>query len=401
MNSAQIHDLVPLAGINSLHKKQGATINQIVNQVRKNEKQAIAQVCKAAHLFKGKTETETARNIWNFLHNDVPYKADGFKEQIIKLPAALIRQGGDCKSYALFTTAVLNCLGIPSYYRLVRYNPAAMNAAHIYVVTKSGLIIDAVYDHFNQEKPYFKKNDYNTMTALRSVGAQIGQLPTPANFIKDLITNGLKGASLTAAQQIGRSLSYGKASPYPVKLTMRGARLIFLYAFENNWGNLATNYFKVSAATRQKIKAIYQAMGGNYYNVYLSATAGKGKAPVSNVQSAINELKADAKKSERNQSGDLKKLWSRSKVGAAETAAAAGAGTVAVLTAILTLIKYLNEETSLLEDVKATDFVKDNDTNGGGNDSPAGGQSTENGSQGTSSQSNILPIGLAAAFLLS
>lgn len=401
MNSAQIHDLVPLAGINSLHKKQGATINQIVNQVRKNEKQAIAQVCKAAHLFKGKTETETARNIWQFLHNDVPYKADGFKEQIIKLPAALIRQGGDCKSYALFTTAVLNCLGIPSYYRLVRYNPAAMNAAHIYVVTKSGLIIDAVYDHFNQEKPYFKKNDYNTMTALRSVGAQVGQLPTPANFIKDLTQTILTGKPAENAIKVGRALSFGKLSPFPVKLAMRGARLIFLYAFENNWGNLATNYFKVSAATRQKLKAMYQALGGNYYNVYLSATAGKNKAPITNPRAAAQEVINDAKRKESEQSGDLKKLWSRSKVGEPASATAAGAGTVAVIGAILTLIKYLNEETSLLEDVKASDFVKDNDTNGGGNNSPAGGQSTENGSQGTSSQIPILPIGLAAAFLLS
>jgi hypothetical protein len=394
INSAQIQNLVPLAGINSLHKKQGATINQIVNQVRRHEKKAMDQLCKVAHMFKGNTEQETARNIWEFLHNQVPYKADGFKEQIIKLPAALIRQGGDCKSYALFTTAILNCLGIPSYYRLVRYNPAQMNAAHIYVITKNGVIIDAVYDHFNKEKPYFKKNDYKTMTALRSIGAQVGVMPTPANFIKEVINKGLKGASLTAPKQIGRALSYGRLSPLPVKLAMRGARLIFLYAFQNNWGNLATNYFKVSNGTRQKIKAIYESLGGNYYNVYLSARAGQNKAPITNARAAAQEVINDAKRKESDQSQELKKLWSRSKLGEPASATAAGAGTVAVIGAILTLIKYLNEETSLLEDVKATDFLEPKTTTSP-TALPPGPQAT------SATKSPILPLGIAAALLLS
>lgn len=175
---------------------------------------------------------------------------------------------------------------------------------------------------------------------------------------------------------------------------MRGARLIFLYAFENNWGNLATNYFKVSNGTRQKIKAIYESLGGNYYNVYLSARSGQNKTPITNARAAAQEVINDAKRKESDQSQELKKLWSRSKLGDPASASAAGAGTVAVIGAILALIKYLNEETSLLEDVKATDFLQPKTTT-----SPT---ALPPGSQATSAtKSPILPIGIAAALLLS
>ena len=109
------------------------------------------QMAKGAKQFEGKTEKETAENIWTFLKHRIRYQADG-PEQIVKAPSALVRTKiGDCKSYAIFTSAVLTNLGIP--HKLV-YTSYSSNPTpeHVYIQTNSGYIIDAVWHSFNSEK---------------------------------------------------------------------------------------------------------------------------------------------------------------------------------------------------------------------------------------------------------
>jgi hypothetical protein len=113
-----------------------------------------------AKKFKGNSELETCKNIFNFLKNDLSYIADG-NEQIIKLPSALLKtKVGDCKSYSLFTASILDNLGIPYTITYASYNDNPI-PHHVYIVTKSGIIIDAVYGIFNKEKQpkyKYKKN---------------------------------------------------------------------------------------------------------------------------------------------------------------------------------------------------------------------------------------------------
>jgi hypothetical protein len=110
--------------------------------------------------FKGNSDLETCKKIFDFLKNDVSYIADG-NEQIIKLPSALLKtKVGDCKSYALFTASVLSNLGIEYNIVYASYNDNPI-PHHVYVVTKKGIIIDAVYGIFNKEKQAkykYKKN---------------------------------------------------------------------------------------------------------------------------------------------------------------------------------------------------------------------------------------------------
>jgi hypothetical protein len=110
--------------------------------------------------FKGASELETCKKIFNFLKNDITYLADG-NEQVIKMPSALLKKKiGDCKSFSLFTASVLDNLKIPYTITYTSYNENPI-PAHVYIVTKSGIIIDAVYGIFNQEKKAkykYKKN---------------------------------------------------------------------------------------------------------------------------------------------------------------------------------------------------------------------------------------------------
>jgi len=113
---------------------------------------AVAQMKQRSNEFKGKTEAETCKKIFDYLKNQITYKADG-SEQQVRVPSGLIRtRQGDCKSYSVFTSAVLTNLGIPHKLVYASYDPNDSTPTHIYVVTNKGCIVDAVYGKFNAEK---------------------------------------------------------------------------------------------------------------------------------------------------------------------------------------------------------------------------------------------------------
>jgi hypothetical protein len=113
--------------------------------------EAVAQMRGSAKYFKGKDNRETCYKIWKFLKTNIRYEADG-EYQIVRLPSALLAtKVGDCKSFSVFTSAVLTNLGIPNHYVMTSYGKDP-TPSHIYVVTDSGIICDAVWTTFNAEK---------------------------------------------------------------------------------------------------------------------------------------------------------------------------------------------------------------------------------------------------------
>lgn len=137
--------------------KVGATNFELQRAIEAALPAAVAQTKDLAKRFKGSTEKESCQKIFNFLMSDIQYKVDG-DNQKIKLPSAFLREkSGDCKSYSLFTGAILSNLKIPFSFTYASYNPTDKTPEHIYVTTKKGCIIDAVYGKFNAEKkPTYK-----------------------------------------------------------------------------------------------------------------------------------------------------------------------------------------------------------------------------------------------------
>ena len=138
---------------------------------------AVTQTKNIANKFKGKTDLDTCRNIFNYLLTSVTYKEDGNHQQI-KVPSALMRERqADCKSYALFTAGILQNLGIGWKYCLTSYS-SDPTPQHIYVVTDSGIIIDAVWKIFNEEKKpnykFYHKPDLTDMkiSYIAGIGAR-------------------------------------------------------------------------------------------------------------------------------------------------------------------------------------------------------------------------------------
>ena len=89
-----IGKVVSVSSINGTNKQLQKAIEAAV-PIANNQTRAIAKQ------FRGGTEMETCRNIFNFLRYQCKYIKDGYNQNI-KLPSAFLRtKSGDCKSYSL------------------------------------------------------------------------------------------------------------------------------------------------------------------------------------------------------------------------------------------------------------------------------------------------------------
>jgi len=115
-----------------------------------------------AQSLKGKSQTQTLKNVWAFVRKNVRYIEDGRIEKV-KSPARTLADGfGDCKSMALLSGALIKNLGFPYRYRVARYDPNNPEQGHIYVITEAErkkTILDPVHSVFNKEEKFWKKMD--------------------------------------------------------------------------------------------------------------------------------------------------------------------------------------------------------------------------------------------------
>jgi len=141
--------------------KANASNSELQNAIEAAIPQAVEQTKTIAPRYKGATEAESCKKIFDYLKNHVNYKADGANQQV-RLPSALMRTlQGDCKSYSVYTSAILSNLGIPHKLVYASYDPKDPTPTHIYVITNKGCIIDAVYGKFNAEKKATSKKYKN------------------------------------------------------------------------------------------------------------------------------------------------------------------------------------------------------------------------------------------------
>ena len=219
--------------------------------------QARAQMAKMAKSFRGRNEEETCKKIFDYIVANFSYVADR-KEQVIKLPSALLKyKVGDCKSYALFTAAILENLKIPYKFVFTSYNSNPI-PGHVYVTTDGGCIIDAVYGKFNQEKtPTFK---YVQGMNVRYM-AGIGSCDNYGNYGRR------RGVGATN----GTGISGGK----PVrKIALAPGRGLFLGIVKANLDGFATKLQKVNP---DKLKKNWENVGGNYSKLVNAIKVGAGK----------------------------------------------------------------------------------------------------------------------------
>jgi hypothetical protein len=270
---------------------------------------AVAQMKQRSNEFKGKTEAETCKKIFDYLKNQISYKADG-SEQQVRVPSGLIRtRQGDCKSYSVFTSAVLTNLGIPHKLVYASYDPSDSTPTHIYVVTNKGCIIDAVYGKFNAEKKATSKK-YKDMNI--SYIAGMGK----NRRIGSMGKYGTGGACGIGGVDTGRTwaekLGIWKDLPGALKVKFTanlinpiaiGGREIFKALLRKNAGGFANSLTRVYNIARadnntpefKKYRAIeleFLEKGGNPDEMRIAFQEGNGKTPTGAYFNKLMQMKA-------------------------------------------------------------------------------------------------------------
>ena len=216
--------------------------------------QARAQMSKMAKSFRGRNEEETCKKIFDYIVANFSYVADR-KEQVIKLPSALLKyKVGDCKSYALFTAAILENLKIPYKFVFASYNSNPI-PGHVYVTTDGGCIIDAVYGKFNREKtPTYKYTQNMNVRYMAGIGSC-------DNYGKYGRRRGVGGTGISGGKPVR-------------KIALAPGRGLFLGIVKANLDGFATKLQKVNP---DKLKKNWENVGGNYQKLVNAIKVGAGK----------------------------------------------------------------------------------------------------------------------------
>jgi hypothetical protein len=286
--------------------KANATNGELQRAIEAVIPQSTKQAAAFANRYKGKDEMATCKNIFDYLKNNINYKADGDSQQV-RLPSGLMRtKQGDCKSYSVFTSAVLSNLGIPHKLVYASYNPKDNTPTHIYVMTDKGCIIDAVYGKFNAEKkPTFKKYKKMNISYIagvksrRRIGRSCGY--NSSNGIG--ATEGAfewasrNGINLSGAQKV--AIAAQKVLPLAI-----GGRAIVRNLIQKNAGGFATSLNKLMVESRSqrpgqpswdKMRSIelqWLNKGGNPNELYESISEGASKTPTGAYFNKLMKMKA-------------------------------------------------------------------------------------------------------------
>lgn len=307
MNSSVImQQLKPYAGNKQILVVDQST-SDIIAAITSAHHEYLGEYAKFAEKFRGRTDRETAKNIFNFLKKNVVYRIESGNAQTVKSPAALLAQGyGDCKHYSKFAAGILHNLGIPFAYRFASYKYFDRQPGHVFVVihpgTKKEIWIDPVLPKLDQRKPYFHKIDKKM--ALYKISG-IGQTRKEQRQER-------RAARKAAGKTLGQKLKKGVR--LVAKVYASPARNAFLLLVRINFANLAVKLNNAWIKAPSKVRNFWEGIGGNVDALKKAWETGKGK----------------------------KRIFGNDEIGAAPAAAAAAASPIIVK--VITLLKDIGIE---------------------------------------------------------
>ena len=125
-----------------------------------------------AVVFLGEDDYQTGANIFNYIKENIYYKAEPDSLQTTKTVERLLYdKQGDCKHYSLFAGSVLKTLNIPYAYRFVSFG-SKDDIQHVYIVINpdtNPIYLDAVIDEYDTQEKFSYCEDYYPNTN-KSIG---------------------------------------------------------------------------------------------------------------------------------------------------------------------------------------------------------------------------------------
>jgi hypothetical protein len=177
--------LQKLAPFNNFKKVliEDQNTGDIIQGILDNHDNYESQYDKISDLFIDDNEVETAKNVFKFLKDNVPYYVEPIEKQTLRSPSAIIsiKQGADCKSYASFINGIMSSLNrkgifkVPLAYRFASYRYDTREPQHVFAVlypgTKNEIWVDPVLNKFDQRKePVFIKDKKIKMALIAMSG---------------------------------------------------------------------------------------------------------------------------------------------------------------------------------------------------------------------------------------
>lgn len=317
----------------------------IVKAIQQQHIENLQNANKIKHLFCDRDERTTARNIFNFLKQEIEYRVEPAERQTTKSLQRFVADGyGDCKHFAIFANTILQSCGFKPIYRFSGYRDRR-NVQHVYTYLPStNTVLDAVLPAFDTEKPYTIKKDYNmSLYKLSGIDNEVGGI----SF--DKIKTNLKNAAAKSSTVVKKAAA---EIPNAAKKLAEGSKTVGLSvprsAFRGlvalNVHGLATNLKQVTDK-KGTIDGLrwWEDMGGDVNDLQKTINASYQKAKIF----GIEEESAAAREIYDGYSGD------GVRVGEPVTIAASLASATPVLIKALDIIKKSGIKTEDVEKIAA------------------------------------------------
>lgn len=134
LTKAQIFALIPPPKNTTEVTYEDGNTKDIISEVVAEFKNSWKQTEKLAPYLKGKSDAETADNIWKFIKYNVKYKIDKEPYQWVKSPSRTLHDGfADCKSYSILALSLLKNMGIKGSFKFVSLF-SHKDIHHVYVI---------------------------------------------------------------------------------------------------------------------------------------------------------------------------------------------------------------------------------------------------------------------------
>lgn len=251
---------------------------------------------KIAPAFKGRTNLETGRKIYNYLKNNVKYVVEPDEKQTLKSPSAILftgnTTGSDCKNYSLFTGGILSALNrrgakINWAYRYASYRMFDKIPHHVFVVinpdTDKEIWIDAVLPKYNWKKQYNYKIDkkVNDMALISLSGIGKPKRTAKTKPAKKTATQKKELRKKTATKLKAKIKKAGKTT---LKFAGAPSRNSFLALVKLNFLGLATKLDRAIKTNPDKLRTTWEKLGGNYKTLTIAVGQGFKKKRLGDAQ---------------------------------------------------------------------------------------------------------------------
>lgn len=254
---------------------EGANTQDIINALINATDQAFSQVKNHAADMINTTgdPIKDAILVAKFIQENVNYKADGYKEQNIKLPGRLLRdQIGDCKSFSLLAASILNDLGYTVGFRFASYRKNKI-PTHVYnfVIDNTGkkFIFDTCVKNLKESKRHTYIKDMQ-VNYLSGIDTEIDTLD-----MESITGKAERRARRAKRREEGKGLFQGVK-----KVTLAPVRNAFLGLLRLNARGLATKLMKALAKDETKTKKFWEKLGGQFSKLKTAAQKGATKRPL-------------------------------------------------------------------------------------------------------------------------